>query len=149
MTRHSSTHGFTLVELLIAMLMAGMLSSASLRLAGVIHAGWRHQQALSGLNHDARVAFATLRSHIEPAGFSDSPWDPFEAITADSTDAISVFSDRLVVQRWSRRNCFELENPDRDAGGAPRAYVLEAAFWVPLRPRPGHAGDAARWPWRN
>ena len=131
MTRRTQYKGFTITELLVAMALAALVTTACIRITTAIHASWRSQQNLSALQHNARIAFANLEERVQPAGYTTMPWaEPLAAIHPETADAITSFSDRLVLNRWSTDNCFGDPNPVLDSGGAPVYHLLESAFWI-------------------
>ena len=92
---------------------------------------YRLQQNLGAMQENARYAFNTMRREIEAAGYTHTPWEPASVISAvgsNSANAVSASGDRLVVRRWSNRNCFENPNAQLDAGGKPSLYLREASF---------------------
>jgi prepilin-type N-terminal cleavage/methylation domain-containing protein len=130
---HFTARGFTLVELLIALVLAAGITTGTVRLVSAASASYRAQQNLGALQENARFAFEALRREVAQAGFRPEPWNPAYALTAvasESADAYRPRSDLLVLQRWSRRNCFENANPINDADGPPAYHLLENAFHV-------------------
>lgn len=123
--------GFSLVELMTAMLLAGMVATGSVRIAAAASASYRLQQNLGALQENARFAFHAMHRELAQAGYTPAPWDAamqVAAITADSAD--SAAGDRLGVARWSRRNCFENPNPVRDGEGQPAYHLRESTFHI-------------------
>lgn len=131
MKRNALPAGFSLIEVMVALLLATLVVLGSVRIASAIHSAWRHQQNLSALQHNARTAFTSMEEQVSAAGFTLTPWSaPFTAISSESSDALTSYSDRLVVSRMSAKNCFGNPNPVPDADGAPAYHLLESAYWV-------------------
>ncbi|MBT8061974.1 MAG: PilW family protein [Gammaproteobacteria bacterium] len=131
MTNQRRDKGFTLVELMVAMVLAAVIITASTRIAAAIHSAWRHQQNLSALQHNARFAFGNLGEQVAAAGFGLTPWSGMPAAIAPGTvNALTANSDRLVVTRRSPENCFGNANPVRDTTGQPEYFLLESSFWI-------------------
>lgn len=133
--RHGTT-GFSLLELLMALAIATLLVSGLLTVVQAAGASFRLQQGLGQMQEDARFVLATLAAEIEPAGYSPTPWvaaTRLPAIAAGTADAVDAGGDRLVLRRWSDRNCHANSNPVRDDQGRPAFFVLEHTFRV----RPG------------
>jgi len=128
---HRPIRGFSLVELMVAMLLAALVITGSVRIAATIHSVWRNQQNLSALQHNARSAFSQLGDQVAPAGFRLTPWSASStAVSVESLDALNSYGDRLVLTRQSAKNCFGNPNPARNSSGVPEYYLLESAFWV-------------------
>lgn len=128
--------GFSLLELLIALAITTFLVSGLLTLVQAAGASFRLQQGLGQVQEDARFVLTTLAAEIESAGYSPTPWltaARMPAFAPGTADAADAGSDRLVLRRWSDRNCHANPNPDHDAQGQPAFFLLEQVFRV----RPG------------
>ena len=118
--------GLTLVELLVAVALAGMLSAALVAATQAAASGFRFQASLGDAQSSLRVSSRVLRHAIEGAGFHPEPWtgDILTPITAETTVAGNG-RDELGLQRYSRLNCHGLPNPVRDVDGRPRYHLLQ------------------------
>jgi prepilin-type N-terminal cleavage/methylation domain-containing protein len=133
MTGNRGNNGFTLVELVIGIALAALLSTGVTQLALAAGRSFRVQQSLGALQENARVAFDAIGAEINAAGFRHEPWSPdteIPAIAPDTLDSASPTSDRLVLRRWSDINCFGNPNPVTDATGRPSHFFRESGFVV-------------------
>jgi hypothetical protein len=111
------------MELVVALAVGTVLTTGMIQLALATTASFQLQQALAGLQETDRFLGQQLQDAIRPAGFHPQPWTlaaAAPAIGAGSADAVSADSDRLELQRWSDRNCFDNPNPALDGDGQPR-----------------------------
>jgi prepilin-type N-terminal cleavage/methylation domain-containing protein len=124
--------GFTLLELLIAVLLVSLIIAGSAQLAQATSRGFRLQQNLAALQENARFGLQMIQREVSQAGFRPAPWQSETAIAAvaGSLDDISDRGDRLVVRRWSVRNCFGNANPVTDPAGRPRYFLRITAFEI-------------------
>ena len=125
--------GFTLIELMVAMALAAILITAISRIVQAASGSYRLQQNLGTMQESARFAFNMMKREIAPAGYQPAPWDSdaeIEAIGDQSLDALSAFSDKVSVRRWSDRNCYGNANPVLDEFATARFYLREASFSV-------------------
>lgn len=124
--------GFTLLELLIAMVLIALIMAGAVQLAQAASHSFRLQRNLAALQENAHFALQMIRREVSQAGFRPAPWLPDAAIDAvrGSADAVSGRGDRLVVRRWSDRNCHENPNPVTDGDGRARFYLRVTAFEV-------------------
>lgn len=123
--------GFTLLELLVALLLSTLALAAIVQLVTSAGGATKLQDNQAVLHDRIRYAERLLGRAISEAGYSPRPWDPslsIPAITAETTDAATPSGDRLVVQAWSDRNCFDNLNPARDATGAALFYLRRNRF---------------------
>jgi type IV pilus assembly protein PilW len=126
-----SHSGFTLLELLVALLLSVLALTAIVQLVTSAGGATKLQDNQAVLHDRVRYAERLLGRAIGEAGYSPRPWDTslsIPAITQESTDAATPGGDRLVVQAWSDRNCFENMNPDRDADGNALFYLRRNRF---------------------
>lgn len=120
--------GFSLLELMLVMALTSVLLLGLVELMSAGSAMSYRQDQQARLQQNARLAVDTIRQVIRPAGYSPEPWNPTWVLTdplAGSADAVSASSDRLMVTRWSDRNCFDYRNPDTGADGRARYYRRE------------------------
>ena len=99
-----SHRGFTLIEILIAMLLASILITGITQLAIATGGSYRLQQNLGFLQESARFAFSTIRREIEAAGYQRKPWEPGTGIRAlgdQTAEALTLSSDRVSIQKCS------------------------------------------------
>lgn len=123
--------GFTLLELMIALLLSALALTAIVQLVTSAGAATMLQDNQATLHDRSRYAERLLGQAIGEAGFTPQPWNPVfavTAVTAETADAVTARGDRLAVQGWSDRNCFDNLNPDRDAAGNARFYLRENRF---------------------
>jgi len=124
-------HGFTLVELLIGMALAALLTAGVSQLTLATARSFHAQQSLGALQENARLAFTAVGEEVRSAGFRQEPWRSETAIPAigpETRDGFTTRSDRLVLRRWSDRNCFDNPNPELDGAGRPRFDLRETGF---------------------
>lgn len=130
---HSKPGGFTLLELLIATSLATLVITGTVRIISAASESYRIQQNLSALQENARFGFNAMQREVTQAGYSPEPWNgalSIAAVSPASVDGANAVSDLLVLNRWSRRNCFENDNPVTDAQGRPAWYLRQNAFSV-------------------
>lgn len=88
----------------------------------------QHYQLLQDGSH----ALGFVESRIRGAGFPN-------LVTNDFPTAISVDSftdgenDVLILEGWSRQNCFGNPNPQQDADGRPTLYFMRQRFRIVSR----------------
>jgi prepilin-type N-terminal cleavage/methylation domain-containing protein len=130
--RPEAAAGFTLLELMVALLMVSLVSLGVLQITQAATGSFRLQHNLAALQENARFALQIIRTEASQAGFSHRPWqaETVIAAVAGSMDNVSARGDRLVLRRWSDRNCFENGNPASDAGGQPQFYLRVNSFEV-------------------
>lgn len=130
--QHSSS-GFTLLELLIAVFLSTLLTTAILQLITASTSAYRLQLNQSQLQESSHFARSVLISHISQAGFQSEQWTglpKLAAITADAIDNFSSNGDQLGLQRWSRKNCYGNDNAVLDGSNQPSFWLLQAVFKV-------------------
>ena len=123
--------GFTLLELMIALLLSALALTAIVQLVSSAGAATRLQDNQAVLHDRLRYAERLLGRAIGEAGFSPQPWNAAiarTAVTEETANAVTTRGDRLVVQGWSDRNCFDNLNPDRDASGQALFYLRRNRF---------------------
>ena len=123
--------GFTLLELLIALLLSTLALAAIVQFVTSAGGATQLQDNQAVLHDRVRYAERLLGRAIGEAGYSPRPWDlslSIPAVTEETADAATSGGDRLVVQAWSDRNCFDNLNPDRDAAGNALFYLRRNRF---------------------
>lgn len=128
-----ASHGFSLMEILIAVFLSTLLISGIVQLISGSVSAFRLQLSLGQLEESSRYAREILVSHISQAGYQPEPWNTpsvFPALTDDSKDSVSASGDQLGLQRWSRRNCYGNENPVKDGNNRPAFFILQTRFQV-------------------
>jgi prepilin-type N-terminal cleavage/methylation domain-containing protein len=95
---HRSQSGMTLVELLIALLISGLIISAGYALYLVQHKGWIIQEEISNAQHNVRAAIRELETEIRLAGYGLE--GGIEPIYASNTDP-----DTIVIIHQNESNC--------------------------------------------
>ncbi len=122
-------NGFTLLELLVAMALGALVLAGLLKTAQATSRATAVQRALVGLQAAARFAEEEITVQAEGAGFRPDPWTtPPLSVIDDSVDGAAGASDRLVLRRWSRRNCLGNDNPVPGPDGLPSFYLRESEF---------------------
>ncbi len=114
--------GFTLIELMVALVLGTVVLALMLRLTGTFGEGLRMQQSLGLIQSQARYAEQQLASRGASAGYHPAPWlgtmpDP----VGGSVEAPE--GSRLTLRQWSPKNCLGNDNPVTDATGAPEFYI--------------------------
>lgn len=131
MRRREPERGFSLLELLLAMLLGAVLISGATALMGGSAASYRLQLARGQMEESGQFARETLAAHITQAGYHPRPWQAnVAAVTSASVQGATIAGDRLGLQRRSPHNCYGNENPARDANGQPSFYLLQTVFRV-------------------
>ncbi len=125
--------GFTLIEVLIAVLLSAFLIAAVVQLLSSSTHAYRLQLSQSQLAESARYARGVLVSHINQAGYRPEPWmmqSELHAVTTDSANGSTRAGDQLGLQRWSRMNCYGNVNPVRGSRGQAAFHLLKVSFRV-------------------
>jgi len=126
-----SQAGLTLVELLVAALIAAFLIMGLVQIVSAARSSFRLQENQAEVQENGRYAISTLGKLIRQTGFSPQPWnDDFGpmGLTPDTLDQVSYRSDRLVIRSWSDTNCFDNRNPIKDISGQAAFYIRESRF---------------------
>lgn len=129
--RRTTACGMTLVELMLALVLSAILLAGLIQVVSAATGSSRLQDEQARLQENARHALGLLSGHIRQAGFNPEPWNPdrsLEAITAETADGVSAGGDRLALQSWSDRNCFENLNPVMDSAGRPAFFLRRSVF---------------------
>jgi prepilin-type N-terminal cleavage/methylation domain-containing protein len=88
--RKTNQRGFTLLELLIALIMTGVLVSAGYGVYINQHKGWMIQEQITSMQQNARVAMHELETRIRMAGYNlPGGFDPIYAKNTNP-DTITV-----------------------------------------------------------
>ncbi len=125
--------GMTLLELVIALTLTAFLVLGLVQIAAAASASTQLQRNQALIQENARAVFIAMTRAIRRAGFNPQPWhmlSPSLGIAELSIDDVSSKGDRISVRDWSDHNCFDNQNPDRDALGKPRFYIRESTFDV-------------------
>lgn len=133
MYNFSTTRGFSLVEILIAVFLSSLLISGIVQLLVSSVSTYRLQLGLSQMEESGRFARDVLISHITQAGYRHQPWEPsFElpALTSETLNGDSLPGDQLGLQRWSSQNCYGNDNPVKDGDGRAAFFILQARFRI-------------------
>lgn len=121
------------MEVMIGMFLSTILISGVIALLSGSTSAYRLLLSQGQLEESGRFAREVLISHISQAGFQPEPWlhlAGFSALTDESLDSGSSTADQLGLQRWSRSNCYDNDNPVKDADGQPAFFLLQARFSV-------------------
>lgn len=133
MFNFSTTRGFSLMEILIAVFLSSLLISGIVQLLATSVSTYRLQLGLSQLEESGRYARDVLISHITQAGYQPQPWEPafqLPALTNESLNGSSIPGDQLGLQRWSSQNCYGNDNPVKDGAGQAAFFILQARFRI-------------------
>ncbi len=125
------SRGITLVELVIALLIAAVLLTGLVQIAADARSSFRLQEALAEVQDSGRFAIDSLGGILRQSAFTPQPWsEPTAAVglTAETGDNVSRDGDRLAVRTWSERNCFDHANPVTDDAGQPRFFLKESVL---------------------
>lgn len=117
----------------MAMAIGAFMVTGMLTVVQASASSFRLQQGLGQVQENARFAAMTMAAAIRSAGFQPQPWagaGPTPAIAAGTADSLSARGDRLVLRRWSDRNCQDQPNPVKDSDGRAVFYLLEIQFQV-------------------
>ena len=123
--------GLTLLELLVAALIAAFLIMGLVQIVMAARGSFRLQENQAEVQENGRYAVSTLSKLIRQTGYSPQPWNEgieSTGLTPDNQDRVSNRSDRLVVRSWSNTNCFDNRNPDVDGSGEALFYLRESRF---------------------
>lgn len=133
-TKYASLHsngGLTLVELLVAVLIAAFLIMGLVQIVMAARGSFQLQENQAEVQENGRYAVSTLGKLIRQTGYSPQPWnEEFESagLTSDTQDQVSSRSDRLAIRFWSNTNCYDNRNPIKDSFGEAAFYLRESSF---------------------
>jgi len=123
--------GMTLVELLVAVLIAAFLIMGLVQIVMAARSSFRLQENQAEVQENGRYAVSTLGKLIRHTGYSPQPWnEDFEStgLTPDNQDQVSTRGDRLAIRSWSNTNCFDNRNPVEDSSGEALFFLRESSF---------------------
>ncbi|MFC1688233.1 PilW family protein [Pseudomonadota bacterium] len=123
--------GMTLLELMIALGLAGLLILGVVQIASAAASSTRLQRNQAQMQENARLAMTLISRHVREAGYDPRPWDGISqelGLIEGSADSTQGNSDRLVVRSWSDLNCFDNRNPELDPNGNPAFFIRESFF---------------------
>jgi len=123
--------GFSVVELLVAILMGAILLSGLVQFAAVARSSFRLQEAIAEVQESGRFAIDTIGGVLRQTAFTPTPWAgglPAEGLTSETQDDVRPRGDRLGLRTWSDRNCFDLANSVTDSAGLPRFFLKETVL---------------------
>jgi type II secretory pathway component PulJ len=121
--------GFTILETLLALMLATLVLGSLLMLTEGVTSAARQAQALEGLASTLRTAHAALAPVTAVAGGQVDPTTGTTP-TAVAGSQPGPQSDILSLQTLSPRNCFDNDNPVREPGGAPAWWLQRNEFTV-------------------
>lgn len=124
-------NGFTLLEFLLAMALAGLLVLGLVQIVAAASAAGRLQRNQAQIQDHARYAMEVLSRAIREAGYRPEPWnDAFsgDALAVGNSNGATASGDRLALRGWSDLNCFGVRNPEQDGNGHPRFFIRESVF---------------------
>ena len=125
--------GFTLLELVIGVFVSALLTTGIVQLVTGSVSTYRLQIAQGQLEESSRFALDILHSHVSQAGYRPQPWlgaGDIPALTEENVNSDQDSGDRLGTQRWSQRDCFDIENSATDSNGLPAFYLLYSTMRV-------------------
>jgi len=129
---HMQKHkGMLLLELLLAALLSAFLVVGLVQIVSAARISFRLQENETEVQENGRHAIATLGMLIRQAGFSPQPWNESfksQALTPETRDRVSAWSDRIALRSWSNFNCFNNRNPILDESGEPAFFIRESVF---------------------
>jgi prepilin-type N-terminal cleavage/methylation domain-containing protein len=93
---HKNERGMTLIELLVALVITGIITSAGYGIYLVQHEGWIIQEQISNMQQNARVAMHELETKIRMAGYGlQGRIDPIYAKNTNPDTITIVFQDEI------------------------------------------------------
>lgn len=133
--------GIGMIELMITLLIAALLSIAVIMIFSSGRASYLTQEQLGRLQENGRYAFHLITTEIQRAGFREEVWNPPQfgfAFTDNTIDGGGQLSDVIELQYESDRDCFRALNtetqsvtrPDGVAVDLPRYYLKQVRFSV-------------------
>ena len=127
----SPQDGLTLVELLVAVLIAAFLIIGLVQIVMAARGSFRLQENQAEVQENGRYIVSTLGKLIRQTAYNPQPWNKdFEStgLTLDNQDQVSTRSDRLAIRSWSNTNCFDNRNPVEDSSGEALFFLRESSF---------------------
>lgn len=118
-TLHSNTHrfkehGFTLIELMVALTVGVLLLMMTIQIFSAIRSGQLLQSGLASVQEDGRIALHLVAEEVRKAGFRPTVWnDPlagYHPVTANSVNGASNGNDTLQFMYMDGRDCNGLLN---------------------------------------
>lgn len=121
--------GFTLVELMVALLLGLILSGAALQLFMTNQRTFSLQQALSGLEEDGHMILRYIAGDIRNAGRGNGIIGTIDSIVhAQSTNGANGASDSITISYLSQWDC---QGSDLTLGGAePEGQQAISTYYV-------------------
>ena len=104
-----SNGGLTLVELLVAVLIAAFLIMGLVQIVMAARGSFQLQENQAEVQENGRYAISTLARLIRQTGFNPRPWSENfgpHGLTPETRDRVTTRSDRLAIRAWSNTNCF-------------------------------------------
>lgn len=121
--------GMSLLELVVAMAIASVLTLTLVSMAIAARNSFRLQEGLAELQENSRYFGDLLSRTIAESGYHPKPWLHDETpigLMPGSEDGSAENSDRLLTRSWSERNCFGTPNTQTDGTGKPAFYLKES-----------------------
>ena len=122
-------NGFTVLEVMLALMLATVLLSALLTVAQSATATLRQAQALDLLSSTARHVHYELSSVVAIAGAGRDPIDA-KPVTAVAGSRRETGSDVLSLQSMTPKNCFGNDNPVHGLDGRPAWWLQRNEYSV-------------------
>lgn len=119
--------GFTLLELLVALVLGALVLALMLQLIGTLGRGLQVQQSLGLIQSQARYAEQQLAARSASAGYHPMPWLGTRPNPVQGSNE-GAEGSRLTLREWSAKNCLGNDNPVQDATGEPEFFV-RASDW--------------------
>lgn len=128
--------GFSLLELMIGMLLGSFLLLGLVQSFSASSIAFRTINQHYNLLQSGSHALGFVESSIRDAGFPNLSLNDFpSAVSADSFTEGQ--NDVLILEGWSRQNCFGNPNPQLDAYARPALYFRRQRFRM--------IGNSLRW----
>jgi hypothetical protein len=123
--------GLSLVELMVAGLIATMLVTGLVQVAAGARSSFALQESVAELQESARFAVDSIGGALRQSDFEPEPWVDTATnvgLGAETADGVNAHGDRIALRTRSDRNCFGALNPSLDASGRPAYFLKELVF---------------------
>jgi type IV pilus assembly protein PilW len=127
-TRRSKESGFTLIELMVALVVGLLLLLMTVQIFSGIRSGQLLQGGLASVQEDGRIALHLVAEEVRKAGFRTTVWNEplagYHPVTANSTNGASNGNDTLQFMYMDGRDCNDTlnSNIDPETGEAKAIY---------------------------
>ena len=130
-TRNYGERGFTLIELMVALVVGLLLLLMTLQVFMALKSANQLQGALASIQEDGRIALNLIAREVRQAGFRPVVWNEplagYYPITANSVNGASNGNDTLQFMYMDSRDCNGTLNTviDPETGEAQALYKQE------------------------